>query len=119
MFAVAHTVEHTRECAQVLCAARCVEQVVVDALQLVHNGTNVLNALRKLYAHSLFDDAYQCVAVHHRREVVHTVGQCECLRVGVRFAHLLYTAVNVAEVWVDALHVLAIEHGLQAQYTVG
>ena len=59
------------------------------------------------------------MAVHHRREVVQTVGQCQSLRIGHSLPHLLDTAVNVTEVWIDALHGLAVDNGLQTEHTVG
>ena len=92
--------------------------MVVYALQLVHDGTNVQNAFRQLYAHGFFYDANQCMAVHHRRKIVHAVGQSQCLRIGIRLAHLLYATMNVAEMWVDVFYFLTVEHRLKSQYTV-
>ena len=59
------------------------------------------------------------MAVHHGAEVVEAVGQGQSLRVSVLFAHLLHTAVNVAEVRVYLLYNLAVEHGLQPEHAVG
>ena len=59
------------------------------------------------------------MAVHHRRKIVQTVGQCQCLRIGHVLPHLLDTTVDITEVWIDALHGLTINNGLQSEHTVG
>ena len=59
------------------------------------------------------------MAVHHRRKIIQTVGQCQCLWIGHVLPHLLDTTVNVTEVWIDTLHGLTIDNGLQAEHTVG
>ena len=58
------------------------------------------------------------MAVHHGREVVQTVGQCQGLWIGHSLPHLLDTTVNVAKVWIDALHGLAVNNGLQTEHTM-
>ena len=90
----------------------------VDTLQLIHDGTDVADAVRKFDTHSLFDNANQSVAVHHRRKIVQTVGQCQSLRIGHVLPHLLNTTVDIAEVWIDALYGLTIDNGLQTEHTV-
>ena len=90
----------------------------VDTLQLVHDGADVVDTVGKLNAHTLLYHANESVAVHHGREVVETVGESECLRIGHAFPHLLDTAVDISEVRIDALHLLAVENGLQAKHTV-
>ena len=59
------------------------------------------------------------MAVHHRRKIVQTVGQCQGLRISHILPHLLDTTVNITEVWIDALHSLTINNGLQTEHTVG
>ena len=59
------------------------------------------------------------MAVHHRRKIVQTVGQCQCLWIGHVLPHLLDTTVDITEVWIDALHSLTINNSLQSEHTVG
>ena len=59
------------------------------------------------------------MAVHHRRKIVQTVGQCQGLWIGHVLPHLLDTTVNITEVWIDALHGLTINNSLQSEHTVG
>ena len=118
MLTVAHTVKEGRQGAQVLRASAQEEQVVVYTLQLVHDGTDVMYSVRELYAHGLFYHTHQSVAVVHGAQIVETVCQGECLRIGHALHHLLYAAVYVAQVRIDVLHGLAVEHRLQSQHTV-
>ena len=91
----------------------------VDTLKLVHDGTDVVDAVAELNAHTLLYHAYKSMTVHHSREIVQAVGQGESLRIGHALPHLLNTAVDIAEVRIDTLHLLAVEHSLQAEHTVG
>ena len=119
VLAVAHAVEEGGQGAEVLCRTAEVEQVRVDTLELVHDGAYVVYAVCELNAHALLYHAHESVAVHHGREVVQTVGQGESLRIGHALPHLLDAAVDIAEVRIHALHLLAVENGLQAEHTVG
>jgi len=119
MFAVAHRVKESGERTEVLCTAARIEQMRIDTLQLVHNGTDILDAVGQLYAHGLLYHADKRVAGHHGRKIVHTVGQGQRLRVGIILAHLLYTTVNIAQMRINFLNDLAFEHRLKPQYTVG
>ena len=91
----------------------------VETLQLVHDGAHIFDAVGELNAHSLLNNAHESVAVHHGREIVETVGERECLRIGIALAHLLDTAVDISQVGIDALHGLAIHYGLQTKHTMG
>ena len=116
---VAHAVEECCQGTQVLCGTAEVEQVAVDTLELVHDCTDVVDAVAELNAHTLLYHAYKSMTVHHSREIVQAVGQGESLRIGHALPHLLDTTMDIAEVRIDALHLLAVEHSLQAEHTVG
>ena len=118
VLAVAHAIEERGQGTEVLSTARGVEQVRVETLQLVHDGANVLDAVGELNAHAFLDDTHQCMTVLHGTQVVQTVGQGQCLRVGHRLPHLLNTTMNVAQMRIDALHGLTVEHSLQAEHTM-
>ena len=90
----------------------------VDTLQLVHDGTDVLYALSQFYLHRLFNDAHQRMAVHHGTEVVHSIGQRQGLRIGVRLAHLLHSTVDISQMRINSLHGFTVQHTLQAKYAV-
>ena len=59
------------------------------------------------------------MAMLHGTQIVQTVGQSQCLRIGHTLPHLLNSTVDIAEVWIDALDGLTVENGLQAEHTVG
>ena len=92
--------------------------MVVQTLELIHDGTDVVYAVAELYAHSLLDDAYKRMAVVHGAEIVQTVGESQCLWVCHRLHHLLHTAVNVSQMRIDALDGLIVDDGLQAEHTM-
>ena len=118
MLTVAHAVEESSQCTQVLSCTAEVEQVRVDTLKLVHDSTDIVDTVAELNAHTLLYHANKSVAVHHSREIVQAVGQGESLRIGHALPHLLDAAVDIAQVRIDALHLLAVENGLQAEHTV-
>ena len=116
---VTHTVEECSQSTQVLCGTTEVQQVRVDTLQLIHDSTDVVDTIRKFDTHSLLDNAYQSVAVHHGREVVQTVGQSQSLRISHILPHLLNTTVDISEVRINALHGLTVDNGLKTEHTMG
>ncbi len=118
MLTVAHAVEECGEGREVLSAGAEEQQVVVDTLQLIHDGADVVDAVAELNTHGLFDDANKRVAVGHGAEVVESVSQRERLRIGHILHHLLDAAVNITEVRIDALDILTVNDGLQTQHTV-
>ena len=65
MLTITHTIEHTREGTQVLSDTRGIEQVGIETLQLIHDRTDVLDAVCEFYLHRLLDDTYQSVTVLH------------------------------------------------------
>ena len=83
MLTVAHVVEESCKGTQVLCTATQVEQVRINTLEFIHNRTDICDALIELNTHSLFDDTYQRMTVHHGTEIVHTVGKRKGLRICV------------------------------------
>ena len=119
MLTVTHTVEECSQSTQVLCSTAEVQQVRVDTLQLIHDSTDVVDTIRKFDTHSLLDNAYQSVAVHHGREVVQTVGQSQSLRISHILPHLLNTTVDISEVRINALHGLTVDNGLKTEHTMG
>ena len=118
LLAVAETIEEGCRGTQVLAEAGEEQDVRVDTLQLVHDGADVLHAAAHLHAHGLLDAHAQRVAVLHGAQVVQTVGQGQCLRVGQAFVHLLDAAVDVSAVHVNLVDVLALERYSEAQHAV-
>ncbi len=118
LLAVAEAVEEGRQGAHVHAEAGEEEQVRVDALQLVHDGADVLHALRDLDAQTLLDAHAEGVAVLRGPEVVEAVGQRQRLGVGQALAHLLDAAVDVAAVDVELADNLTLERDAEAQHAV-
>ena len=69
MLTVTHTVEESRQGTEVLGARSKEEQVVVDTLQLVHDGADVTDAVAELNAHSFLDDTDEGVTMVHGAEI--------------------------------------------------
>ena len=90
----------------------------VETLQLIHDSADVLDAVGEFHSKSFLDDPHEGVAVHHGGEVVEPVGEGEGLWIGVSLPHLLYAAVDVSEVRIDALDFFAVENGLQPEHSV-
>ena len=99
--AVAESIEESRCRPQVLTQAGEEEDVRVDALQFVHDGANYLYAVAHFHAQSLLNTSTECMTALHSAQVVHTVSEGEGLRIGELFADLLYTTVDITEVWVE------------------
>ena len=119
MLTVAHAIQEGSQGTQVLSHTRGVQQVRIQTLQLVHDGTDILDTVGELHAHGLFNHTYQCMTVLHGTQIVQTVGQCQCLRISHSLPHLLDTTMDITKVWIDALHGLTVEYSLQAQHTMG
>ena len=119
LFAVAESVEESGQGSQVHAQAGEEEQVRVDALQFVHDGTDVLHAVAHLDAHRLFDAHTECVPVVMGAQIVQAVGQCQGLRIGEAFAHLLDAPVNVSAVYVQLLDDFPFEGDTEPEYAVG
>ena len=115
----AEAVEERGEATHVKHQTGEVEQVGVDTLQLVHDGTDVLRTLGNLDAGSLLDAHAQGMAALVCAQVVQTVGQGECLRVGEALVHLLDAAVDVSADRVYTLHRLTVEGDTHTQCSVG
>ena len=119
MLTITHTIKHTRQGTQILSHTRGIEQVGVETLQLIHNRTDVLDAVCQFHLHGLFDHTHEGMTMLHGTQVVQTVGQCQRLGIGHTFPHLLDSTMDIAEMRIDALHGLTVEHCLQAKHTVG
>jgi hypothetical protein len=119
MLTVTHTIEECCQGGEVLCAGSEEQQVVVDTLQLVHDGADVADAVAELYAHSLLNDADEGVTMVHGAEIVQSVSEGERLRIGHALHHLLHTAVDISEVRIDVLDGLTVNHSSQTKHTVG
>ena len=90
----------------------------VDTLQLVHDGAYVLHALAHLQPQTLLDAHAECVSVLRGSEIVQTVGQGQCLRIGQALAHLLDAAVYVSAVYVELADDLAFERDAETEHAV-
>ena len=116
---VAHAIQHTGEGTQILSHTRGVEQVGVETLKFVHDGTDILDTVGELNAHTFLNHTYQCVAVLHGSQIVQTIGESQRLGIGHAFPHLLNGTMDVAQVRIDMLHGLTVEHRLKAKHTMG
>ena len=103
LLAVAETIEERGQSTKVHCETRVEQQVRVYALQFVHDGTDILHTVAYFNAHSLLDACTKGVAVLMCAQIIQTVSQCQCLRVGETFAHLLDAPVDVAAVGIYLL----------------
>ena len=118
LFAVAEAIQEGGSGAQVLAEAREEQNVRVDALQLVHDGTDVLHAFAHFHAHGLFDAHAQRMAVLHGTQVIQTVGQGQRLRVSEAFVHLLDAAMDVAAVHVNLVDGFSFERHAETEHAV-
>ena len=73
MLTIAHTIEHTSEGAEVLSHTRGVEQVGIETLQLIHNRTDILDAIGQFYLHGLLNHTYQSMAMLHGSQIVKAI----------------------------------------------
>ena len=90
----------------------------VYSLQLVHYGAYVLHTLCHLQAYCVLDAHAECMAVLVRAQVVETVGECKCLRVGLALAELLYSAVYVTATYIDLAHLFTFERQAETEHSV-
>ena len=116
--ALAETVEEGSKRTHVHHKARIEKQVRSHALQLVHDGTDILCAFRNLDARRPLDTHAQRVAVLVRAQVVQPVRESQRLWISQAFAQLLNAAMDITQHGIDFLHRLAVERGAQAQGTV-
>ena len=119
LFAVAEPIKEGCRSPKVLCQAREEEQVGVDTLQLIHHGANHLHAVADFYAQRLLNTHAERMAVLHGTEVVHTVGQRQCLGIGERLVNLFNTAVDIAKDGVNLLNGFPFECHTEVEHTVG
>jgi hypothetical protein len=87
--------------------------------KLIHDGADITDTVGELHAEGLLNDAHEGMAMVHGAEIVQTVGQSEGLRIGHALHHLLHAAVDIAEVGIDMLDGLTVDHRLQTEHTVG
>ena len=116
---IAHSIKESRKRTQVLSAASRVKEMVVYTLQLIHDRTDIADAVGQFYAHALLNDTDKRMTVHHGRQVVHTVGQCQRLRISELFAEFLDATMDIAQMRIDPGDGLTVQHRLQTKYTVG
>ena len=115
---VTHTIQHTCESAKVLSHTRGVEQVRVETLKLVHDGTDILDAVGKLNAHTFLNHTHQSMAMLHGSQIVKTICQSQCLGIAHALPHLLNRTMDIAQVRIDALDGLTVQHRLQTKHTM-
>ena len=118
LFTVAETVEESGQGSQVHAETREEQQVRVDALQFIHNGTDVLYSFAHFDAHRFFDTHTQGVAVLVCAQVIQAVGQCQCLWIGKAFAHLFDASVDVTAVYVQLLDDFPFQTYTETEHTV-
>ena len=117
-FAVAETIKERRCRTHILAQAREEEQVRVNTLQFIHDGTNHLHTIAHFHSHGLLNASAKSVTVLHRTEIVHTVGERKRLRISQFFTDFLNTAVNIAEVWIDFRNRFTVNARTEVQHTV-
>ena len=118
MFTVTHRIKECCQGTHILSTATHIEQVRVKTLKLVHDGTNVLNTIGQFNAHTFLNDTNQCMTMHHCREIVQSISQCQRLGIGHLLTHLLYTTMDIAKMRIDTLNGLTVQNSLQAQHTM-
>ena len=89
--------------------ARIEQQVRVNTLQLVHDGTDVFRAVGYFDTCSLFDTRTQRMAALVCAQVIQTVGHAQSLRISQAFVHFLDTAVDIAQNRVNLLNKFTVE----------
>ena len=73
----------------------------VDTLKFVHDGTDVFHAFADLDTHCFLDAHAECMAVLVCSQIIEPVGQCQSLRIGEAFVHLLDPTVYISAVGVE------------------
>src|SRR5574344_280376 len=58
------------------------------------------------------------MTVHHRTEVIKTVGQGQCLWIGIIFTHFLHASVDISAMWIYLTDSLTFEHCLKTKDSV-
>ena len=74
MLTIAHSIKESRKGTQVLSTAGSEQQVAIQTLQLVHDGTNVMDTVAKFNAHALLYDANKRMTLLHGTQIVKTIG---------------------------------------------
>ena len=94
------------------------QDVRVNTLQLVHDGTNYLHTIAHLNAHGLFNTHAQRMTVLHGTKVIQAVCQSQSLRIGHAFANFLHTTVNITEYRVDLANHFTLKVYTEVKHTV-
>ena len=118
LLAVTETIEESCQGTQVHAQTGEEQQVGINTLQLVHDGTNVLHALAHLDAHGIFDTHTECMTIVMSCQIIQTVGQSQCLWIGEAFAHLFDASVNVTAVYVQLLDDFTFEGNTETKDSV-
>ena len=90
----------------------------VDTLQFIHNSTDILHTFANLNAHGFFNTHTQCMAVLVCTQIVKTVCQGQCLRVGKAFIHFLNAPVNITAVRINLTNDFTFQRNTETHYTM-
>ena len=116
--AVAETIKECRRCTHILTEAREEEDVRIKTLKLIHNRTDNLNTLTHFNSCSFLNGHTESMATLRCSEIIHTIGQCQCLRIGVCFIEFLNTTVDIAEFRIYFLDTLTLECHAKVEHTM-
>ena len=87
-------------------------------MQFIHNSTDILHTFANLNAHGFFNTHTQCMAVLVCTQIVKTVCQGQCLRVGKAFIHFLDTSVDIPAVRINLTNNFTFQRNTEAHYTM-
>src|SRR5262249_54071528 len=92
------------------------QQVTRDPIELGHNDANMLGAGWGLYAEQFLDRFAIAKAIRDSSDVIHAIQRGNPLTVGLRFAQLLNTAMQIADHTLSVDNSFAIEFELYLQH---
>ena len=117
-FAFAETVEERCQSSHIHDQTRIEQQVRIDTLKFVHDGTDVLSTFRDFNACRLFNAHAEGVTVLMSAQVIQTVCQGERLRIGETFVKLFDTPVNISADGIYLADGFTFKRGAQTKYSV-
>ena len=118
LFTIAESVEKGGQRSKVHTQCRPEQQVRRQAVQLIHNRTDVQRPFGNLDAHRLFDTHTERVTVLMCGKIIQPIGQGQRLRIGQTLTHLLDTPMDVSAIHIDLLDNLTLERYPKTEHPV-
>ena len=118
LLTLAEAIEECCGCTHIHSHTAVGQQVRRQTHKLVHHHADNLHTTRNLNTKCLLNAQAEAMTVLVSRHIVHTVGVHKCLRIRVRLAQLLNTAVDISRNRNHTAHGLSVNKCAQAHHTV-